>query len=124
MMKKAVRNGIIIIIIIFIASTSLFWDIIKIFKPEIISEPFQLLFSITYTILAISMTFDIDVFNEFWEKHIKLKAIFGKISHFATYSIEVIKYLSLWIPDILFNRNKAKTWNMIRDKIWRPAGRQ
>lgn len=114
MMKKVGKNEIILIIIMFIASTTLFWDIIKLFIPGIITEPFQLLFSISYTIIAIIMTFDIDVFNAFWENHKTLKAIFEKILHYVTYCIVVSKYLLLWILDIISVGNTDKTRNMIR----------
>ena len=114
MMRKVTKSEIIMMIVMFIVSTSLFWDIIKIFKPEIISEPFQLLFSISYSIMAILMTFDIDAFNAFWENHKTLKAIFEIILHYVTYSIVGIAYLLLWIPDILSVGNKDKTKDMIQ----------
>lgn len=83
--------------------------------PEIIAEPFQLIFSIAYFITATIMTFDIDVFDAFWEKHAVLKAIFTKILRCSAFILLILKYCLLWIPDILSVGNVNKKKENIRE---------
>lgn len=94
------------LIVLFIPSLNLFWDIISLFwGHKQIYIVFQFLFASGYTLLSIFLTNDNIYFEIFWERHQKLKAFFIKIQHISILLIIGIQTFAQIIPTIFENES-------------------
>ena len=96
MNKKIGNLKTFLLIITFIPSLTLFWNIVTIVTgAKNIYLAFQFMFASYYTLFSIFLTADIFYFNEFWATHPRIFSFFKKILHLSGVFIA-------WIPSIVY----------------------
>lgn len=102
--KSSVKTA--VLIIAFIPSLTLFWNIVTVVNGHGKFYPtYQFLFATYYTLLSIFLTDDIHHFNDFWRKHPYLRCVFEKALHYSASVISWIMHLCILIPALISVHN-------------------
>lgn len=102
--KSSVKTA--VLIIAFIPSLTLFWNIVTVVNgPSKFYPTYQFLFATYYTLLSIFLTDDIHHFNDFWRKHPYLRCVFEKVLHYSASVISWIMHLCILIPALISVHN-------------------
>lgn len=105
--KSLVKTA--VLIIAFIPSLTLFWNIVTVVNgPSKFYPAFQFLFATYYTLLSVFLTDDIHHFHNFWKKHPYLRYVFEKVLHYSASVISGIMHLCILIPTIMSVHNTDK----------------
>ena len=84
MNKEKNTVKIVVLILTFIPSLTLFWDIVTaIWGSSKVYPAFQFMFAAYFTLLSIFLTDDIRYFDEFWKKYQSARQVFEKILHYS-----------------------------------------
>lgn len=102
--KSSVKTA--VLIIAFIPSLTLFWNIATVVNgPSKFYPAYQFLFATYYTLLSIFLTDDIHHFHNFWRNHPHLRTVFEKVLHYSASVISWIMHLGILIPALISVHN-------------------
>ena len=102
--KSSVKTA--VLIIAFIPSLTLFWNIATVVNgPSKFYPAYQFLFATYYTLLSIFLTDDIHHSHNFWRNHPHLRTVFEKVLHYSASVISWIMHLGILIPALISAHN-------------------
>lgn len=105
--KSSVKT--VVLIIAFIPSLTLFWDIVTLIKgQEKIYPVFQFMFGAYYMLFSIFLTDDIHHFNGFWQKNPHIRGVFEKVLHYSAAAISWVMHLCILMPALISMHNTDK----------------
>ena len=108
-MKKDSKAKILVLIVVFIFSLKLFWDIITvIFGYSKLYAVFQFSFSAYFTIFSIVLTKDMEYFKNLWERNEKIRKLTDKILHLSGKFMVWFPRIILSIVEVIFNGDLEK----------------
>lgn len=116
-LKSNILANMIILIIAWLFSNSLIWDLIYIIKPCDFYIAYQFLASAFFTIYSIMVTKDSVLFSQFWAKHLKMKKVMDIIIHHCAVFLYSIQYFSGVIVCGFSEQEKKEAWENVKKKV-------
>lgn len=116
-LKSNILANMTILIIAWLLSNSLIWDLLYRIRPCDFYIAYQFLISAFFTVFSIMVTKDSILFRRFWDKHLKMKKFMGIIIRYCAVFLYGIPYLAGTIGGAVSEEERKEAWKNVKKKV-------